>query len=114
MSKKKLQGWLVYDVGDAYEGGIDPLLVAPTRALADQAKADIERVIERVRARLERMPEPYEHGLSDDQWQTRYDAREKMLKGVRWPHGIARDPWSWDFQVGVMELPLLGTERRSA
>ncbi len=111
MSKKKLQAWLVYDVGDAYEGGIEPLLVAATRELAFQAKADIKRVIERVRDRLKRMPDPYEDGISDDQWQTRYDAREKMLSRVRWPHGIARDSWSWDFKVGVMALPMAEESR---
>lgn len=105
MSTKHHTAWLVYEERDVYDGGgIAPLLVAESETLAAQAKADIERAIELVRRRLDRMPNPDDQGLSDDEWSYRFEARNKMLERVRWPHRIKRHAWAWDFTVSVMPL----------
>ena len=111
MSKTHHTTWLVYEEREVYDGGMVPLLVTETKALADQAKADIERAIEQVRGRLNRMPDPDEQGISDEEWTARFEARSNMLERFRWPHRIKRDTWAWDFAVRVMRLPF-ATEAR--
>ena len=106
MSSRKPNAWLVYEEGEVYDGGHTPLLVAPTEALARQAKADIEQVVASVSARMGRLPDPFEDHISDDEYAARVDKRDRMLKRVRWPHGLKREPWDWNFTVAVMPLPI--------
>ena len=111
MSSRKPKAWLVYEEGESYDGGMAPLFVASTETLAAQAKADIEQIVTGVRARLNRLPDMFEPGISDDEYRARHDRRERMLKRVRWPHGIKRDFWNWDFTVAVLPLPILQEPR---
>lgn len=111
MTKRKSQVWLVYDNGDPYEGGIEPLLVVATEALAAQAKADIEQKVASARARMERLPDPFEDGIDHEEYVARSEKRDRMLDRLRWPYGIERAPWAWDFTVGVMPLPFVQEPR---
>ena len=111
MGKRKPQAWLVYEEGEVYDGGHTPLLVAPTEALARHTKADIDQVVAGVRARIGRLPDPFEDHIGNDEYSARVDKRDQMLKRVRWPHGLKREPWNWNFTVAVMPLPLVQEQR---
>jgi len=105
--KCRPQGWLVYEKGESYDGGDTPLLLVATQGLAAQAQADIQQVVEGVRSRLQRLPDPFEDGIDDDEYAARIGKRDRMLKRVRWPHGLKRESWAWNFVVGVMPLPFI-------
>ena len=102
-SKKPV--FLVYEPGESYDGGMEPLLVCSTEQAAKHAADQITAFAARLKHRIDAL-DVWEDGIPDEEYGRRDAKRAQILQKARWPFGIKRDAYSTlDIAAKVMQLP---------
>lgn len=99
--------WLVYDAREPYAGGADALMACPTEQAAKHAAERINAFAQRLRERVDAV-DALADGLSDDEYERRWNKRRTMLQRARWPFGLKRGEFeSLDLDVRYGALPFV-------
>lgn len=104
--------WIVYRPILNYEESIENYLAFAAEADANAAAKRINDFQVAVRARVARLPDISEDGISDDEFVKRMGRRDKAIKNAKWPFGFS---FEYDLDhignvVEVMELRLVGAK----
>lgn len=96
--------WLVYDAREHYDGGADALMACPTEQAAKRAAERINAFARRLRERVGAL-DALANGLSDEEYEHRWNKRRAMLQRARWPFGLKRGEYeSLDLDVRFVPL----------
>lgn len=99
--------WIVYDAREYYDGGADMLMACPTEQAAKRAAERINAFARRLRERVDAL-DALADGLSDDEYERRWNKRKAMLQRARWPFGLKRGEFeSLDLDVRYGALPFV-------
>lgn len=102
--------WIVYRPVLNYEESIRNYLAFANEQDAQRAAQRINDFFADFCRRLERLPDPNEHGISNDEFSKRFDRHQDVINKAKWPFGI-----SFEYDIGhignvveVMEMRLIG------
>lgn len=103
------KAWVVVRPCLDYEDSLSVIAVAMTKDDADAAADRINAFFQALRGRLEKMPDPFAHEISDEEHERRWDARQKVISRARWPYGhsFESDLSSGGKVAVVMDAPLV-------
>ncbi|UCU92656.1 hypothetical protein [Hydrogenophaga taeniospiralis] len=97
--------FLVYEPGESYDGGMEPLLVCSTEPAATHAADQITAFAARLKHRVDAL-DVWEEGIPDEEYARREAKRTHILQRARWPFGVKRSEYSTlDIAAKVMQLP---------
>ena len=97
--------FLVYEPGESYDGGMEPLLVCLTEQTAKHAAEQIAAFAARLKHRVDAL-DVWEEGIPHEEHDRRWAKRTHILQRARWPFGVKRDECSTlNIAAKVMQLP---------
>lgn len=99
--------WLVYYSRPSYDGGDQVLLACASEKLAKRVAERINAFARRLRERVEAI-DVNAYGISNEEFERRWENRRTLLQRARWPLGLKRDDSDdLDFAAATRPLPLV-------